>query len=58
MQELIDKIDKSESGSKEVIKYWAKQLLEKEKKVIIEAYNYPNCIDGEQYYNETFKNDR
>lgn len=62
MQELIEYIDSiwSNGGWEETIKEKAKELLEKEKKHIIDAYNQ-GTLDGESseinypnYYNETF----
>jgi hypothetical protein len=62
MQELIEYVDSiwSNGGWEETIKEKAKELLEKEKEHIIDAYNQ-GTLDGESsqinypnYYNETF----
>ena len=67
MQELIERLDK-EINSKypdgynivmEIAKDLTEQMLEKEKEVIMDAYNSGQQIPpfeyAEQYYNKTFK---
>jgi len=62
MQELIEQLNNvkpQDFCSIETIKGWAKELLEKEKEVIMDAYNSGQQIPpfeyAEQYYNKTFK---
>jgi len=66
MQELIEQLNNvkpQDFCSIETIKGWAEELLEKEKEVIISAYNkgkdyyfYNNTTmpNAEEYYNKTF----
>ena len=72
MQELIEKLDYSIKNFKddykinfEWIKFQAELLLEKEKEQIIDACNMGIDIeshllinDGEEYYNQTYNNER
>lgn len=65
MQELIEYIEEFTPKNRTTTGIWvkAKSLLQKEKQVIKDAceygndYNNPMIIDGEDYYNNKFKND-
>jgi hypothetical protein len=61
MQELIEEYQRlREDGDNDMrtVIYLAEEMLEKEKEVIVNAYEtgdkYKTEIPGEQYYNETF----
>jgi hypothetical protein len=65
MQELIDYVDTiwSNGGWEETIKEKAKELLEKEKEQIEDAYlkgyiHYLPKIDSKEYYNQTYNQDK
>jgi hypothetical protein len=64
MQELIEKLNNvkpTEFCSIDTIREWSKELLEKEKEQIIDAYYgkingvFGYREEGQEYYNQTYK---